>query len=134
EPYAPQAGPGRAPKILPSTYHHNNVYFAQQGYAVLAYSSRGFGNSCSAGGAPAAQLQTGACANAFVRVADTRYEARDTQYLLGLLVDEGITKPNALAATGFSYGGGQAVELGYLKDRIREPDGAFAPWRSPKGV
>src|SRR5205085_6001483 len=28
------------------TYHYNNVYFAQQGYAVLNYSARGWGDSC----------------------------------------------------------------------------------------
>jgi dienelactone hydrolase len=147
EPYAPQPGPGRAPKVLPSTYHYNNVWFAQQGYAVLAYSSRGFGNSCSAGGAPASLLQTGTCSQGFIRLADTRYEGRDSQYLLGLLVDEGITSPHKLAATGFSYGGGMALELGYLKDRIRcagenlphdpcdgHPDGAYIPWTSPRGV
>src|SRR5206468_3350678 len=63
-----------------------------------------------------------------------RYEGRDTQYLLGLLVDEGIAKPGALGATGFSYGGGIAVSLGYLYDKVRLPDGAYVRWRSPKGV
>jgi hypothetical protein len=134
EPAAPQPGPGRGPKILPETLHHNNTYFAREGYAVVAYSSRGFGNSCGGGGIPGAQMQPPPCNRGFVRVNDARYEARDTQHLLGLLVDEGIAKPGALGATGFSYGGGMAVTLGYLGDRIRLLDGSYAPWRSPKGV
>ena len=28
------------------TYHWNNVYFAQRGYAVINYTARGFGRSC----------------------------------------------------------------------------------------
>jgi hypothetical protein len=30
--------------------------------------------------------------------------------------------------------GGQSIELAYLRNRIRLPDGSFAPWRSPKGT
>jgi X-Pro dipeptidyl-peptidase (S15 family) len=30
------------------SYHYNNVYFAQQGYAVVTPSARGFGRSCGA--------------------------------------------------------------------------------------
>ena len=89
-----------------------------------------FGNSC--GGGPTAD-HSGACAQGRIHLADTRYEARDTQYLLGLLVDQKIADPAALGVTGISYGGGQSIELAYLRDRIRLPDGSFAPWRSPKG-
>lgn len=134
EPDAPQAGPGRGPKILPETFHHNNTYFAEQGFAVVAYSSRGFGESCGAGGAPAAQLQPAPCDRGFVRVNDARYEAHDTQYLLGLLVDEGVSQAGALGATGFSYGGGMALTLGYLGNRTMQPDGSLVRWKSPKGV
>jgi fermentation-respiration switch protein FrsA (DUF1100 family) len=110
------------------TYHYNNVYYAQQGYAVLNYSARGWGNSC---GSPSSR--TADCAKGWVHLADQRYEARDTQYLLGLLVDGKITNRNAIGATGISYGGGQSIELAYLKNRIRQPDGTFAPWTSPNG-
>jgi dienelactone hydrolase len=147
EPTAPQPGPGRAPKILIDPTHHDNVWFASRGYAVLAYSSRGFGGSCGAGGAPAAQLQAPPCSRGFVRLGDQRYDSRDTQYLLGLLADEGVAIPDRLAATGFSYGGGQAVTLGYLRDKLRcgavvpagdpcagRPNGSYVPWRSPKGT
>ena len=40
--------------------------------------------------------------------------------------------PSALGVTGISYGGGQSIELAYLKNRIRLPDGEFAPWTSPE--
>jgi fermentation-respiration switch protein FrsA (DUF1100 family) len=110
------------------TYHYNNVYYAQQGYAVLNYSARGWGNSC---GTPSSR--TPDCAKGWVHLADQRYEARDTQYLLGLLVDQKITNRNGIGATGISYGGGQSIELAYLKNRIRLPDGTFAAWTSPKG-
>jgi predicted acyl esterase len=114
-----------------NTYHYNNDYFAQQGYAVVNYTARGFGHSC--GGGPTAD-HTGDCGQGYIRLADTRYEARDTQYLLGLLVDQRIAKKGALGVTGISYGGGQSIELAYLRNRIRLPDGSFAPWVSPNGV
>jgi len=113
-----------------STFHYNNDWFARQGYAVLNYTARGFGHSC--GGGPTGD-HSGPCGQGYIRLADTRYEARDTQYLLGLLVDQGLVKPHAIGVTGISYGGGQSLELAYLRDRIRRPDGTFAPWTSPKG-
>ena len=91
--------------------------------------ARGFGRSCGA-----ARSRTPDCAKGWLHLADQRYEARDTQYLLGLLADEGIAKPGALGVTGISYGGGQSLELAYLRDRIAAPDGSFAPWRSPTGT
>jgi fermentation-respiration switch protein FrsA (DUF1100 family) len=128
------------------TYHYNNDYYAQQGFAVLNYSARGWAKSCG-GGAPQAQAQTGACANGFIRLADQRYEARDTQFLLGELVDQGVAQASALGVTGISYGGGQSIELAYLRNRIRcagetashDPcsghrNGAFIPWKSPGGT
>ena len=50
------------------------------------------------------------CKEGWIRLADQRYEVRDSQYLLGLLVDENLAKPGALASTGISYGGGQSIE------------------------
>lgn len=114
-----------------NTYHYNNDYFARQGYAVINYTVRGFGHSC--GGGPTGN-HAGACGQGYIRLADTRYEARDTQHLLGLLVDQGLVKPGAIGVTGISYGGGQSMELAYLRGRIRRPDGTFAPWTSPNGV
>ena len=115
-------------------YDYNNVYFAQHGYAVLNYSARGWGNSCGSVASRETELPAGSsCEEGFIHLADTRYESRDTQYLLGLLADEGVAKPRDIGVTGASYGGGQAVELAYLKNRVRLPDGEFATWRSPKG-
>ena len=117
-----------------TTFNYNNVYFAQQGYAVLNYTARGWGNSC---GSPSSRLAdpTG-CAQGWIHLADQRYEARDTQYLLGVLADEGVTKPDAIGVTGISYGGGQSVELALLRNRIRQlpsQGSGFAPWTSPMG-
>ncbi len=114
-----------------TTYHYNNTYYARHGYAVVNYTARGFGNSC--GGGPGGD-HSGPCGKGYIHLADQRYEARDTQYLLGLLVDEGIAKPNALGVTGISYGGGQSMELAFLNDKIRKPNGDLAPWRSPDGT
>jgi fermentation-respiration switch protein FrsA (DUF1100 family) len=111
------------------TFDYNNVYYAQHGYAVLNYSARGWGNSC---GAVSSREDPG-CKEGWLRLADQRYEARDTQYLLGLLADEKVTKPHSIGTTGISYGGGQSIELAYLKNRVRLPSGEFAAWTSPKG-
>jgi fermentation-respiration switch protein FrsA (DUF1100 family) len=111
------------------TSDYNNVYFAQHGYAVINYSARGWGNSC---GALESRTEPG-CKEGWIRLADQRYEARDTQYLLGLLADQRVTKPRGIGVTGISYGGGQSIELAYLKNRIRLAGGEFAPWTSPSG-
>jgi fermentation-respiration switch protein FrsA (DUF1100 family) len=111
------------------TYDYNNVYYAQHGYAVLNYSARGWGNSCGT----LESREAAGCAEGWIRLADQRYEAHDTQYLLGLLADEGLVKPRSIGVTGISYGGGQSIELAYLKNRVRLPDGEFEPWTSPSG-
>jgi predicted acyl esterase len=112
------------------TYDYNNIYFAQHGYAVLNYTARGWGRSC---GTEESRNETPGCEEGWIRLADQRYEARDTQYLFGLLADEGIVRPTKIGTTGISYGGGQSIELAYLKNRIRKPNGEFAKWTSPKG-
>jgi fermentation-respiration switch protein FrsA (DUF1100 family) len=111
-------------------YRYNNVFFARRGYAVVNYTARGFGNSCGGG---AAGDHAGACGSGYIRLADSRYEARDTQYLLGLLADEGVTRPRDIGVTGISYGGGQSMELAFLRDKLRTPAGKLRPWRSPDG-
>jgi predicted acyl esterase len=111
-------------------FHYNNDFYARRGYAVVNYTARGFGNSCGGG---VAGDHSGACGAGYIRLSDSRYEARDTQYLLGLLADERVTKPRDIGVTGISYGGGQSMELAFLANKIRRPDGKLAPWRSPHG-
>jgi len=115
-----------------TTYHYNNTFYAQRGYAVVNATARGFGRSC---GKEEASAATPDCLTrkSYVHLADQRWEARDAQHLLGRLVDQQVSDPAALGVTGISYGGGQSIELAYLRDRIRREDGSFAPWRSPAG-
>jgi pimeloyl-ACP methyl ester carboxylesterase len=111
-------------------YHYNNNFFAKRGYAVINASSRGFGRSC---GAISSRTSPG-CDRGWVRLADHRYEARDVQHLLGLLVDQAIVNPDEIGVTGISYGGIQSLNLARLRDRIRLPNGSYKRWRSPKGT
>jgi pimeloyl-ACP methyl ester carboxylesterase len=111
-------------------WHYNNAYFAQHGYAVITPSARGFGRSC---GAMDSRTSPG-CDTGWVHLADHRYEGRDVQYLLGLLVDQDIVNPDEIGVTGISYGGIQSLNLARLRDRIRLPNGSYRKWRSPKGT
>ncbi len=105
--------------------------WAQNGYAVVNYTARGFGESC---GSPASRLADPAgCAQGWIHLADTRYEVRDTQYLAGKLADEGIVDPQRIGTTGGSYGGGQSMALAVLRDRQMNLDGSLVPWKSPGG-
>jgi hypothetical protein len=107
----------------------DDIGLARRGYAVVSVSARGFGLSC---GAPVSR--TPDCeGRGWIHLDDQRFEVRDVQHLLGRLVDEGVADPERLGATGGSYGGGLSLQLAYLKDRVRLPDGGFARWRSPKG-
>ncbi|HEX5979530.1 MAG TPA: CocE/NonD family hydrolase [Thermoleophilaceae bacterium] len=115
-----------------TTYHYNNTWYAQRGYAVVNATARGFGRSCGKAEASAATPDCLA-RKSYVHLADQRWEARDVQHLLGLLADQRVSDPAALGVTGISYGGGQSIELAYLRDRIRREDNSFAAWRSPAG-
>ncbi|MFL5896469.1 MAG: CocE/NonD family hydrolase [Thermoleophilaceae bacterium] len=116
-----------------STAYTDNVYgWAKAGYAVLAYTARGLWGSC---GTPESRAADPAgCAKGYIHLADVRYEARDTQELIGRLVDEGTADRERIGVTGDSYGGGQSLELAALRDRTMLPDGRLVPWRSPKGT
>jgi Acetyl xylan esterase (AXE1) len=106
--------------------------WAERGYAVLAFSARGFGDSCGSVASRAAD--PAGCAKGWVHLDDVRYEARDVQYLAGLLADEGIADPQRIGVTGISYGGGVSLELAALRDRVALTDGTLVPWRSPAGT
>jgi fermentation-respiration switch protein FrsA (DUF1100 family) len=101
---------------------------AGQGYAVMAYSARGFGDSC---GSPDSRNVPG-CARGWIHLADARFEARDTQHLAGLLADAGLVE-RGIGVTGDSYGGGQSLILAALRNRLMRPNGKLRPWRSPGG-
>jgi hypothetical protein len=103
-----------------------------QGYATFSMTTRGFGESC---GSPSSRAAAGAaCDDGYVRLMDTRYEVRDAQELIALLVDEGLVDPGAIAATGGSYGGGLSMSLAALKNRKMLPDGTLTAWQSPDGI
>ncbi|MEO8091381.1 MAG: CocE/NonD family hydrolase [bacterium] len=100
-----------------------------QGYAVFSMSTRGFGESC--GSFASRGADPGGCADGYVRLMDSRYEVRDAQDFIGLLVDEGLVDPGKIGATGGSYGGGMSMALAALKDRQMMPDGSLVAWESP---
>jgi hypothetical protein len=112
-----------------SAEKYTNWFFASQGYAVVTPTARGFGDSCGKLSASSPGCEAG-----WTRLGDMRYEVRDVQTLVGQLVDQGIARPDAIGSTGVSYGGGFSTMLAFLKDRIRLPDGGYAPWTSPKGT
>jgi X-Pro dipeptidyl-peptidase-like protein len=107
---------------------YDNISFARKGYAVITPTARGFGNSCGPD-----IPHDGACARGWTHLADMRFEVRDLQHLVGVLVDEGIADPRAIGSTGVSYGGGMSTMLAYLRDRVRLLDGSYVPWTSPAG-
>jgi dienelactone hydrolase len=103
--------------------------FWSKGYATLVYTARGFGASCGALD-PAADVNAAggtdvpsddACLDGHTHLAERGYEVRDTQHLIGLLVDADVADPQRLAVTGGSYGGGQSWLLA-----------TAMPWVTPK--
>jgi predicted acyl esterase len=105
--------------------------WTDRGYAVLNYTARGFGSSC---GAPQRAAQDPPnCLQGWIRLADARYEVRDTQDIAGRLADAGTIDGRRIGVTGPSYAGGQSTILAALKDRVMQPDGTLKPWTSPSG-
>ena len=106
--------------------------WARAGYAVLQLTARGWGDSC--GSAASRLADPTGCANGYIRLDDDRYEVRDVQNAVGLLVDEGIANAGQIGVTGESYGGGVSLALATLRDRVMNADGSVSPWRSPAGT
>ena len=102
-----------------------------EGYAVFSMTDRGFRESC--GSQASKDADPAGCADGYVRLDDTRYEVRDAQYFMGLLVDEQLIDPTKIGAIGPSYGGGISLALGTLRNRVMMPDGSLVPWTSPGG-
>ncbi|MHB8719074.1 MAG: S15 peptidase family protein [Candidatus Dormibacteria bacterium] len=125
-------------------YHWNNAWFASQGYAVLNWTARGFGDSC---GKTNSYLYSNdsTCSDtqgeeSWAHLADRRWEIHDAQYLSGLLVDAGVADPQRIVASGGSYGGGQSWEMALSQDRVvtsasTDPaNPTTEAWTSPLGV
>jgi dienelactone hydrolase len=116
-----------------STAYTDNAYaWARKGYAVLTHTARGLWDSC--GTPESRQRHPTACAHGYIHLADTRFEVRDTQTLIGRLVDQGYAAKRRIGVTGDSYGGGQSLMLAALRDRMMRPGGKLVPWRSPHGT
>ena len=105
--------------------------WADRGYAVLNYTARGFGESC--GSASSRLADPTGCAKGWIHLGDSRFEARDTQFLAGKLADENLIAPKKIGVTGMSYGGGQSMELAALRNRVRNINGSYSLWKSPQG-
>jgi predicted acyl esterase len=98
-----------------------------QGYAVFSMTDRGFWASCGI----LVPVKPASCAKGYIHLMHNAYEVRDAQYLLGTLADQGLIDPQRIGATGGSYGGGMAAQLGALKDKTQLPDGSLIAWQSP---
>ena len=138
------------------SHHYNNLWFASKGYMVLTYTARGWDlpndpddewppeshSDCVDQGRRGYQddpqsvddddqtLYPGLSPACYIQIAHLNYEIKDTQYLVGRLVDgtlvdaDGVaTRPRRVGVTGVSYGGGQT----WLLTRKNQ-------WRSPKGT
>lgn len=124
----------------PDKNDYNSASFVSRGYAVLTYTARGFHGSCGQG--PLTPGGRTACARGWTHLADRRFEIRDTQFLAGLLADEGVANPRKIAVTGGSYGGGQSLLLAMQGDTVATvpnldtpstyDQASNQPWLSPK--
>jgi hypothetical protein len=143
-PPAPASGPdGRFPligiyhgwggsKALPSGGAAQ--HWLEEGYAVFSMTDRGWHESCGTPASRTALPAWATCANGDIRLMDLRYEVRDAQFLMGVLVDDGVVDPRRIGAAGGSYGGMASSSLGTLNGRTMLPDGRLVPWRSPHGT
>lgn len=123
---APPSGPDDTQYGGPSARQ-----WALKGYAVLQFAARGWGNSC---GSLTSRLASPlACANGYIHLDDYRYEGRDVQHAVGLLVDEGLVDPERVGLSGESYGAGVSLGLATLRDRVMNENGSLSPWTSPAG-
>lgn len=133
-PFVVQSHGWGAPPTSPDDRQYGGptaLEWAREGYAVMQFAARGWGNSC---GTPQSRLlNPAACLRGYVRMVDYRYEVRDVQTAVGLLVDEGLVDPERVGVNGESYGGGTSLSLATLNNRIMDVDGSLKPWTSPDG-
>ena len=119
-------------KFLPSSSGAQR--WLKEGYAVFSMTDRGWHASCGTPASRTALPSWATCANGDIRIMDLRYEVRDAQYLMGVLVDDGVVDPQRIGAAGASFGGMASSSLGALNGRTMLPDGRLVPWRSPHGT
>ncbi len=100
----------------PDQYHWDNVWFVSRGWVAVNYTARGFEESCGQSDSDPN------CDGGYTHLSDRNFEGRDSQTLLGKLVDAGIARAKQLLSTGGSYGGGQSWLLA-----------TSLPWQSPNG-
>ena len=105
----------------PAAIGADSLRYARRGYAVVDVSARGFGRSCGVAGS-----RTPECARGWTHLYDQRYEARDVQHLLGRS-STGDRPAGALGVAGEAGAGIIALELAFLRNRVREPAGGFFP-------
>lgn len=108
--------------------------FVDEGFAVFSMTDRGWGQSCGTLQARESPPKWGTCEHGYIHLDDQAYEARDAQYLLGQLADEGAIDPQRTGASGASYGGILSAQLAALNSRTRLPGGELVPWLSPHGL
>ncbi|MBI2946596.1 MAG: hypothetical protein HYY23_03055, partial [Verrucomicrobia bacterium] len=95
----------------------------EKGYVAVSYAMRGYAGSCAAfelpppvgtsgfetprgpGDDPLTQVS---CVRGWMHIYERDFETRDSQRVLGVLVDYGIADPDRLAAAGTSGGGGES--------------------------
>jgi predicted acyl esterase len=114
------------------SYRYNNVWFASRGYAVINYTARGWhedeclDDTVMSSDARPDYPDSPAC---MIQLNHKDYEIKDTQYLVGRLVDKTLLSADVsvnrkrVGATGVSYGGGHTWML--TRD---------SRWTSPKGA
>ena len=114
----------------PDVWHYNNDFYAQQGYAVVNYSQRGWGNSC---GTPASRVGTPACDAGWMHLADQRRHARPaaSRRAPGR---PGRHRPEVDRRHRHLARRWRLGRAAFMNRSIRRTDGTFAPWRSPAGV
>ncbi len=118
-------------KITPSNVLSQR--WLKLGYVVFSMTDRGWGSSCGKPSSPPNTIKPAPCEHGYTHLMSRAYEVRDAQYLLGLLADEGLINPQAIGATGVSFGGGMSLQLGSLNDRVELPNHELIPWTSPNG-
>jgi hypothetical protein len=121
-------------KIVPTTTATSDTQRAlARGYAVFSMTDRGWGRSCFNPRPDICDPTKAGGKSGYIHLMHNAYEVHDAQYLLGLLADDGVIDPQKIGAIGGSYGGGMAIALGALRNRVQNPDGTLSPWTSKGG-